>query len=85
MESSVTTADATAGRLRDVICRTLELPPGTDCSALEFRTEPRWDSVMHLQLVLELEQEFDVTIDNEDVLGMTSFGSVLDVLRRQGL
>ena len=81
----MTATDPTSHRLRDVICRTLELPPGTDCRALEFRAEPRWDSVMHLQLVLELEQEFGVTIDNEDVLGMTSFDSVLDVLRRQGL
>lgn len=81
----MTAPDPTENRLRDVICRTLDLPPGTDCGALEFRSEPRWDSVTHLQLVLELEQEFGVTIDNEDVLGMTSFGSVLDVLRRQGL
>ena len=58
------------------------MPAGTPCEAFEYRREPRWDSVAHLQLILELEQEFQVNIGNDDVLLMTSYHSILDVLRR---
>ncbi len=69
-------------RLDRVFARTLDLPAGTDYRTLEYRRETRWDSVAHLQLIVELEQEFGVTIGNEDVLRMTSYRDILDVLRR---
>jgi acyl carrier protein len=69
-------------RLRDIFLRTLDLPPGTDCTELEYRREERWDSVAHLQLIVELEEEFGVTIDNDDVLLMTSYRNIRDVLQR---
>lgn len=78
-------ADSRQQRLRQVVRRALSLPPGADCDTLEFRQAPQWDSLAHLQLVLELEREFAVTIENDDVLRITSFRSVLDVLDRLGV
>jgi acyl carrier protein len=69
-------------RLRDVFQRTLALAPGTNIDKLEYRRESRWDSVAHLQLIVELEQEFQITIGNEDVLHMTSFANILRILQR---
>ena len=74
----------TEQRLRDVFQRALDLPPGTDYDALEYRRESRWDSVGHLQLIIELEQEFQLTIGNDDVLHLTSFQDILEVLRHRG-
>jgi acyl carrier protein len=76
--------DARDRRLQDIFVRTFELPAGTDCTDLEYRRETRWDSVAHLQLITEVEQEFGVTIENDDVLLMTSYRNILDVLQRLG-
>ena len=71
-------------RLHELFVRTLDLPPGTDCAAMEYRTETRWDSVAHLQLIVELEAEFGLTISDDDVLKMTTYKNILDVLERLG-
>lgn len=80
----MTGLDTTDRRLHAVFWRTLDLPAGTDCLQLEYRHEARWDSVAHLQLIVELEQEFGVSIGNEDVLLMTSYPAIRDVLQRLG-
>ena len=85
MDSCMTGPESTQERLRRVIVRSLGLTPEAVPDDLEFRTEPRWDSVAHLQLILDLEEEFGVTIANDDVLQMTSVRSVMDVLRRLGV
>ena len=74
--------ETTAQRLRTVLLRTLDLPAETDCDALRYQQEPRWDSVAHLQLIGELEEEFGVTIGNEDVLHMTSYADILEIIHR---
>jgi acyl carrier protein len=43
-----------------------------------------WDSVNHLRLVLELEQEFGVTLPDEDVLAIQSLQDAETVLVRLG-
>lgn len=42
-----------------------------------------WDSVHHLNLVLALEQEFDVQLDPEDIDQMTSIGQIVSTLQRK--
>ena len=75
--------DSREQRLQHVFGRTMDLRE-VDWETLEFRHEARWDSVAHLQLIVELEQEFQITIGNDEVLQMTSYRNILDVLRRLG-
>ena len=78
MSSRVVTKE----RLREVFARALDLPAGTDCDGMEYQNEPRWDSVAHLNLIVELERVFDIVVSNDDVLKMTSFARILETLQR---
>jgi len=78
----MTDADAVRAKLRAVFRSALDLPSDVDCEAVQFRKEPRWDSVAHLQLITELERDFRITIGNDDVLHLTSFDNVLRLLLR---
>jgi acyl carrier protein len=42
-----------------------------------------WDSVHHLNLVLALEQQFEVQLDPEDIDQMTSIEQIVSVLERK--
>lgn len=79
---TVPVPDSPDARLRRVFLEALDLPPDTPCEELEYRREPRWDSVAHLQLVQELEREFRISIGNDDVLLMTSYAAVLEIVTR---
>ncbi len=43
-----------------------------------------WDSLGHLNLILALEAEFNVSFSPEDVINMRSLGLIRDGLRAQG-
>ncbi|MBB2909518.1 acyl carrier protein [Streptosporangium becharense] len=71
--------------LRAVFRSTLRLAPGTDVDGLEYRAIPQWDSLAHMALVAALEDEFDIMLETDDVLGMNSFGRAVEILEKQGV
>jgi acyl carrier protein len=46
---------------------------------------PRWDSVGHMTLVTELESEFGVRFDVDELTEMSSGGKIIELLRAKGV
>lgn len=44
-----------------------------------------WDSMAQLNLVVELETEFDVSFEPEEIAEMNSFGSIKEMLAKKGV
>lgn len=42
----------------------------------------RWDSLNHLNLVVEIESEFDITLSPEEIGDMNSLESILEILKK---
>lgn len=57
----------------------------TDWTHLKYRGIPEWDSVAHMQLVAEIEDAFDIMLDTDDVIGMSSFSRAREILAKYGL
>ena len=38
---------------------------------------PRWDSLTHVQLILELERAFGLTFDAEEIASLASVGAII--------
>lgn len=72
-------------RLQDAFVGGLGLTPPVDWSALEYRGIPQWDSVAHMQLISEIEDAFDVMLDTQDVIGMSSYVVAKDLLGKYGV
>lgn len=47
---------------------------------LEYDGLSEWDSVGHMSLVAEIEEIFDITIDNEDIIEMNSVVKIKEIL-----
>lgn len=45
----------------------------------------KWDSMGQLNLVVELESEFDITIEPEEIGQMVSFDEILKLLKGKGI
>lgn len=60
----------------------LNLPDGIDIENLVYRGVQQWDSLSHMHLISELERQFDIMIDTEDVLDMSSFTKAIEILQR---
>lgn len=46
---------------------------------------PAWDSINKLRLVLELEQSFDITLSDDEVLSLESLQQAERLLSKRGL
>jgi acyl carrier protein len=72
-------------RLRKVFQDSLELGPDVDVNNLKYREIEQWDSLGHMSLVAAIEDEFDVQLDTEQVIDMSSFRVAVDMLRGLGV
>ena len=73
-----------ADKLRDCFSRSLGIPPERVSDSLAYNSLKEWDSVAHMALVVELESEFDVMFDTDDILGMSSVAKAREILTRLG-
>lgn len=70
-------------KLRQAIGAVLDVDPahiGTDTST---DTVPSWDSLKHMRLIIALEEAFDVTIPDDEVITMTSYPIIKLVIEEQ--
>lgn len=71
----------TKDRILDVFCRTFELP--TVSESISQKNSDKWDSLNHINLVVEIETEFDIMLEPEDISEMIDFNSVLRIVERK--
>ena len=67
-------------RLRTVFVETLEIDEDFDVENLKYRDIEAWDSVGHMALVAAIEDEFDVELETEQVIDMSSFKVAVDMV-----
>lgn len=63
----------------------LNLPDEVDVRQLKYNELKEWDSVGHMALVGELEEAFDIMLETDDVLDMSSFDKAIEILKKNGV
>ena len=75
----------TLEQLRIAFRQGLGLASEVGVDTAEYRKIAEWDSVAHMQLVMEVEGVFDVMLSTEDVLALSSFQAAREILERHGV
>ncbi len=52
---------------------------------LAYQTIKEWDSVRHMALVAIIEQTFNVMLDTNDIIAMSSVGKAKAILAKYGI
>lgn len=68
-------------KLVDTISTILNVDPSRITPDLSQENTAQWDSLAHLRLVLELEQNLGVRFRSQDIPAMTSVAAIQRVLR----
>jgi acyl carrier protein len=72
-------------KLRTCFSQSLGIPLETVTDDLTYNTIEPWDSVGHMTLVAEIETAFDLMLDTDDIIAMSSFGKAVEILGRYGV
>ena len=49
---------------------------------LTYQAIPTWDSVGHMALIAALEQEFDIMMETDDIIDLSSFEKGMEILSK---
>lgn len=69
-------------RVQQVFVQTFNVPEDLINDELKYSEIPQWDSVAHMSLIVALEDEFDIMIDTDDVIDMSSFKKAKEIVAK---
>lgn len=72
-------------KYNDIFCKVLSVNESSLDENFTFKDVPQWDSVAHLSLISELEDEFDVFFESEDILHYGSYENGKKILEKYGV
>lgn len=67
-------------KLQQAFVAGLGIAPDSDFASLRYRGVEQWDSVAHMQLISEIEDAFDIMIDTDDVIDLSSWDKAREIL-----
>ncbi len=50
-------------------------------ASLEYQSVQSWDSVGHMDLVAELEDAFDISLETDDIINLSSYEKGKEILK----
>ncbi|MFP8965840.1 acyl carrier protein [Pokkaliibacter sp. CJK22405] len=71
--------------LHEVFAKALNVPLDTISDELAYNTIPAWDSTAHMILIAELEATYDVMLDTDDIIDMSSVAKAREILAKYGV
>lgn len=52
---------------------------------LKYQSITQWDSISHMILVSQIEEDFGVSLDTNDVIDMSTVGKAKEILTKLGI
>ncbi|WP_322923978.1 acyl carrier protein [Paenibacillus campi] len=72
-------------KLQHVFIEALGLTAETNVSTLTYNGIPEWDSIAHMALVAQMDDQFDIMLDTEHIIDISSFAKAKEVLSLYGI
>jgi len=67
-------------RIKDTMAAVFNMPVKKISNASSRDNIKNWDSIKHLQLILALEEEFNVTIESEHAAEMLNYSLIQNII-----
>ena len=72
-------------RLQPAIADVLKVPRESITEATRAQDVPAWDSLGHVNLMMTLEQTFDLLLDVDDFARLNSIPAMIEYLKQRGI
>lgn len=69
-------------KLVEAFCNALEIEESVVVDSLEYQSIEQWDSISHMILISELEDVFDIELDTDDIIEMSSVAKAKIIMEK---
>lgn len=71
-------------KLSNAFMTALGMQDSAEIEKAEYGVTAGWDSMAHMQLISEIESVFDVMLDTDEVISMSSYQRAKEILKAHG-
>lgn len=71
-------------KLSNAFMTALGVQDSAEIEKAEYGVTAGWDSMAHMQLISEIESVFDVMLDTDEVISMSSYQRAKEILKAHG-
>ena len=72
-------------QIKKIMTKVFEIESSLVNDEISQKNTDQWDSLNHLNLIVEIEEEFDVSFSPEQIGSMTSLKKILDEIKKTNL
>jgi acyl carrier protein len=72
-------------QLRTAFAESLDIELIQVLDSLSYNSIPQWDSTAHMILIAELENSFNVMLDTDDIIDMSSVAKAKEILAKYNI
>lgn len=69
-------------KYKQIFCETFEIT-NEQLAGLKYQDIQAWDSVGHMTLVANLEDAFDIMMETDDIIDLSSFEKGMEILKEK--
>lgn len=73
------------GQLEEIFSKCFDIPAKEVHDGIEYQSIESWDSLNHLEFASMVEEEFDIELDMDEIIDMSSVGKIREILRNHGV
>ena len=68
-------------KIKSILLSNLNLEKDVIWDMINYR-DYGWDSIVHMQLISEFEDEFNIMFNTDDIIEMNSFNKIIEILKK---
>ena len=72
-------------KLKIILAEILRLEPDKIVESISMDTETAWDSLVHMDLVARIEEDYDIRMEVDEIVEITSFEKILRLLHERDI
>lgn len=72
-------------QLKQIFANVLEISVEEISDSLAYSQHHKWDSMSHMIIIADIEAQFNVMLDTDDIIDMSSFGKAREILTKYGV
>lgn len=71
-------------KLQNIFAEVLDIPLEQVTDTLAYGQHDKWDSMTHMMIIADIESQFDIMIDTDDIIDMSSFAKAKEIVSKYG-
>jgi len=71
-----------SSEVKEILAKVLEIDITTIFDNATQKDIAKWDSLQHLNLIVEIEDKYDISIDPEDISEMLSIDKIIEIIKK---